>query len=304
MSLHPALAGMLESMQDSPLDISLMPAAQYRQIADSLIPPPRLPAISQVDDVVMNLPQGEINARLYKNTEAETPVVVYFHGGGWVCGNLDTHDALCRRLAELSGVAVLAVDYRLAPEHPFPAAAADAYAACVWVAENAASLNVNAEKMAVAGDSAGGNLAISACLQARAKAGPAISLQCLFYPVCDASLGSDSYREYSEGYFLTAKAMEAFWRHYGEQAANSPLASIALNSDFSNLPPAFISAAQYDVLRDEALVYAEKLRAAGVPVESDVVDGMIHGFASFQDWLEPAAQMLVRASAAIKKALL
>lgn len=304
MSLHPVLAGMLESMKDSPLDISQMPAGQYRQIADNLIPPSRLPVISQVTDLVMTLPQGEIHTRLYKNTEAVTPVVIYFHGGGWVCGNLDTHDALCRRLAELTGVAVLAVDYRLAPEHTFPAASDDAYAACVWVAENAQSLNINAEKMAVAGDSAGGNLAISACLQARAKGGPEICLQCLFYPVCDASLQSDSYREYSDGYFLTAKAMQAFWQYYGEQAMQSPLASIALNEDFSNLPPAFIATAQYDVLRDEALAYAEKLRAAGVLVESEVVEGMIHGFASFQDWLEPADQMLVRASIAIKKSLL
>lgn len=302
MALHPAIAPLLAQMNKSPLDICKLSAQQYRQIADNIIPPSREPALEVVEELQLELAGRTLAGRLYKSAAEKLPVIVFFHGGGWICGNLDTHDSLCRKLAQLTGAAVIAVDYRLAPEHAFPAAANDAFAACQWVLANADTLNVDASRMAVAGDSAGGNLAISACLQARGSE-VAIALQCLFYPVCDASLSSHSYREFSEGYFLTAQAMAKFWLYYGEAAKVSPLASIALADDFSNLPPAFITTAQYDVLRDEALAYAEQLRLAGVTVESEIVDGMIHGFSSFYDWLEPANDMLERAAVALKQAL-
>jgi acetyl esterase len=226
-------------------------------------------------------PAGEIPVRIYTpRGEGPFPVLVYFHGGGWVVGNLDTVDSLCRRLTNGVNCVVVSVDYRLAPEHKFPSASDDAYAAVEWVAENAASIHADSNRIAVGGDSAGGNLAAVAALMARDKGFPSFCYQMLVYPVTHHSFETDSYRDNAEGYGLTTNTMRWFWDHYlaNEQDGDNPYASPLLASDLSGLPPALVITAEFDPLRDEGEAFAERLRAAGVPVEAKRYDGMVHGF--------------------------
>jgi len=208
------------------------------------------------------------------------PVLVYFHGGGWVVGNLDTHDSCCRALAANAGSAVLSVDYRLAPEHKFPAAAEDAYAATCWVAEKGVSFDLDPARIAVGGDSAGGNLATVVCLMARDRSGPRLCHQLLVYPVTNYSFDTLSYRENAEGYYLTHEKMIYFWNQYlpDEASGRHPYASPLQAEDLAALPPALIITARYDPLRDEGEDYANRLRLAGVPVKLSRYESMIHGF--------------------------
>jgi acetyl esterase len=224
---------------------------------------------------------GEIPVRLYRPEGSEPPpLVVYFHGGGWTIGSLDTHDGLCRSLANRSGCAVLAVDYRLGPEHRFPAAVDDAMAATRWAADHAEELGVEPGRLGVAGDSAGGNLAAVVSLLARDAGGPRISHQLLVYPVTDLTRDWPSYQENGEGYFLTVRDMVWFEGHY----VRSPVdrkdwrLSPAVAASHADLPPAMVVTAEYDPLRDQGEAYGEVLRAAGVPVTVVRYPGMIHGF--------------------------
>jgi acetyl esterase len=206
--------------------------------------------------------------------------LVYFHGGGWVIGSIETHDALCRELTMEAGVVVVSVEYRLAPEHKFPAAADDAYAAVRWVAQHAAELGIDPARIGVGGDSAGGNLAAVVALQARDLGGPPLALQLLIYPITCDDLGTPSYVENAEGYMLTRADMAWFWSQYLSDPAqgDDPRVSPLRAGDLSGLPPAFILTAEYDPLRDEAEAYAARLEQAGVPVRMRRYDGMIHGF--------------------------
>ncbi|HAV61894.1 MAG TPA: hypothetical protein DCY13_05975, partial [Verrucomicrobiales bacterium] len=207
------------------------------------------------------------------------PGIVYFHGGGWVMGDLETHDTLCRHLANAAGAVVIAVDYRLAPENPFPAAFDDAVAAVRHVAEISKELGIDPGRLAVAGDSAGGNLAAAVCLHAREQGGPAIALQCLLYPVLDAGCDTAAYTAFADGHGLTRDKMRFFWKSYlGTASPENPYAVPLAAENLSGLPPALVLTAEYDVLRDEGEQFGKRLVAAGVEVEMIRCEGVIHGF--------------------------
>jgi acetyl esterase len=229
-------------------------------------------------------PAGGLGARLYVPFGATVPgpLLVYLHGGGWVLGDLDTHDATCRFLAREAGVRVLAVDYRLAPEHPFPAPLDDTVTAVRFAIDQAGRLGADPARIAVGGDSAGGNLAAAAArLLARAES-PAPAFQLLIYPITDLSRKRPSYQLFREGFFLTESQMDWYRDHYlpAPEAALDPRASPLLADDLAGLPPSHIAVAGFDVLRDEGEEYANRLRAAGVPVTVSRHTGLVHGFAN------------------------
>jgi len=263
--------------------------------------------VARVEDRTLPGPAGEIPVRVYapEGEEEPRPGVVYFHGGGFVMGSLETHDATCRSLANASGCTVVSVDYRLAPEHPFPAAPEDCYAATRWVASHGAELGIDPDRLAVAGDSAGGNLAAAVSLMARDRGGPALRHQVLIYPVADHGFDTPSYRENAEGYLLSRQLMEWFWGHYlaRESDADHPYASPLRAPDASKLPPALVLTAEFDPLRDEGEAYAERLRAAGVPTRLSRYDGMIHGFFSMAEAMEPGRRAVDEVAAALRRAL-
>ncbi|WP_404331859.1 alpha/beta hydrolase fold domain-containing protein [Mesobacillus maritimus] len=237
--------------------------------------------VGKVEDRRIPGPGGEIPVRIYTPVgEGPFPALVYYHGGGWVIGNLDTVEVPCRLLTNRANCVVISVDYRLAPEHKFPAAAEDAYAAVQWVVDNASSIGVDSTRLAVGGDSAGGNLAAVVALMAKDKGGPSIAYQMLIYPVTNHNFDTQSYKENAEGYFLTKDTMEWFWNHYlrNEEDGKNPYASPLLAEDLSGLPPALVITGGFDPLRDEGEAYAERLKAAGVTVEATRYDSMIHGF--------------------------
>ena len=263
-------------------------------------------ALQNVEDRSIPGPRGQIPIRIYTAEGAgKRPVIIYYHGGGWVVGNIETHDNVTRYLAKASGGIVVSVDYGLAPENPFPAAVDDAYAALQWVSENAESLGGDASRITVAGDSAGGNLSAIVSLRARDRNGPSIQCQALIYPVTNiSSLDTESYNNFATGFFLTKAGMEWFRSHYLPKTEDwvDPYASPLLARDHSNLPPAVLITAEFDPLRDEGEAYAEKLRQAGVPVEVARYDGMIHGFVSFVGLVGQAADALDLIAARVKQA--
>lgn len=238
-------------------------------------------SVHEVRDLAIPRGTQTLRARLFRPTETpELPVVVYFHGGGWVVGSIETHDAYCRSLANAAGVAVVSVDYRLAPEHRFPAAADDAFLATQWVHQHAASLGCAADRMAVMGDSAGGNLAAAVTLMSRDRGGPALRLQILIYPITDCDFSRGSYLEFATDYFLTRDNMIWFWEQYVGDLGGEPELHYAapLRAELHQLPPALVITAEYDPLRDEGEAYARKLLAAGGRVELVRFPGVIHGF--------------------------
>ena len=242
--------------------------------------------LARVEDLQIPSGRGSIAARLYSaNTTGRKAALIYFHGGGFVVGNLETHDAVCRSLAGESGAVVIAVDYALAPENRFPAAVEDAYAATLWIVENAGRLGLDGQRISVGGDSAGGTLAIVTAMRCRDAGGPALRSQVLFYPVTDlSSFDTESYRSLSEGYGLSRAAMIWFGAQYLPSAdfAQHPEASPLLATDFKGLPPALLITAEFDPLRDEGEAYARRLEGAGVPVQLSRYDGMIHGFVAMR----------------------
>ncbi|MEQ8328446.1 alpha/beta hydrolase [Parvibaculum sp.] len=312
MSLDPQAKALLDQLAadpDAPRLIDLPPEGgreMYRAMAGMLdlqgVP------IGKTEDRTIPGPAGDIPVRIYTPVAGggTGPALVYYHGGGWVIGDLDTHDALCRTLANEAGCKVIAVDYRLAPEHPFPAAIDDAYAAVKWVEANSSEIGIDPNGIAVAGDSAGGNLAAAVCLRAKAEKGPEIAFQLLIYPVTDAPRGTQSYKDFAEGYFLEAEGMDWFWNHYVLAAGADPKNPYAapLHADsFSGLPPAYVVTAGFDVLRDEGKAYAEALKKAGVDVEYVNYEGMIHGFFNLQGALDVSRDAVKAAAKALKEAL-
>jgi acetyl esterase/lipase len=223
---------------------------------------------------------GGVPVRIVWGTAASpAPVLVYCFGGGWVTGDLDSVEPSCRRLANAARCAVAAVGYRLAPEHPFPDGLDDCFAATSWVAEHAAELGLDARRPAIGGASAGAALAALVCLRARDRGGPALSSQLLVYPMTDYRSRTASLRECGDRYFLDARSVEWFWSLFLRDPRDADAAS-PLRHDLSGLPRALVLTAEYDPLRDEGELYAERLRAAGVPVEVERYDGMVHGFFS------------------------
>ena len=258
------------------------------------------------EDLVVPTPTGDVPVRLYRpeGAAAPAPVCLFFHGGGWVIGSVDTHDALCTALADRSGVVVVSVEYRLSPESPFPEPLDDCVAALRWVVDNAGDLGVDPARVAVAGDSAGGNLAAAVAIRARDEGGPALAFQLLLYPVVDHSFSQPSYVENAEGYFLTADAMRWFSAHYlGGADPTDPLAAPLHAPDLSGLPPALVLTGEYDPLRDEGEAYGARLQEAGVPTTVERHDGMVHGFVSMFALIERGATALDRSAAALRDAL-
>ena len=248
-------------------------------------------AVAAVKDRHLDTDHGPLLARVYWPTTGgeTTPIVCYFHGGGWVFMGVETHDRVCRRLANASGALVMSVEYRLAPEHPFPGPLDDCSAAIQWLADHGAELGGDPTRLAVAGDSAGGNLSAAVALRARAE-GPPLAAQVLVYPACDAARDTASYEANGDGYLLTARDMRWFWDCYlgpdGDPA--DPHASPLRAADLGGLPPTLVITAEYDPLRDEGEAFAGRLDAFDVPVELHRFDGMLHGFLGM-DALVPEA---------------
>jgi acetyl esterase len=262
-------------------------------------------AVAGVDDRTIPGLAGDLAVRVYTpHGEPPFPIVVWFHGGGWVVGTLDTYDTICRALAAAVPAVVVAVDYRLAPEHRYPAAVEDAYAATLWASRNAAELGGTQQRLAVAGDSAGGNLAAVVALGARDRGGPAIGFQLLVYPITDVGMDTASYRENADGYHLTAAGMRWYWDHYlGGADGTAPDASPLRAAFFGALPPALVITADHDPLRDEGEAYAARLRAAGVPAAVSRYPGMVHGFFRWRTVTPAADACLQEAAAAVRAAL-
>lgn len=308
MSLDPQVQGLLEMMAAAggpPLSTMSVEEARAGLIGmAALSGEPQ--AVGKVEDRVIPGPDGQIPVRIYTpEGTGPFPLLVFFHGGGWVLGNIDSHDAVCRALTNAADCITISVDYRLAPEYKFPAAPEDCYAATRWAADNASSCNGDATRIAIGGDSAGGNLTAVVALMARDRGGPKLVYQLLMYPVTDHyTLNTPSYQANSEGYFLTKNDMIWFWDLYvsSEDDTKHPHASPLQAQDLSNLPPAMVITAEYDPLRDEGEIYADRLREAGNQVTAKRYHGMIHGFVSFSGMVDQGKQAIEDAAAGLRKA--
>ena len=273
----------------------LSPAEARKQMLDLTPPVDPLLTVKRVEDRSIPGPHGEIPIRLYyPSGDLPFAVLVYFHGGGWVIGDLNTHHGFCHALAKTSSCLVVSVDYRLAPEHPYPAAVEDAYAAASWVAENSDAIHSDPDRFAVGGDSAGGHLAAVVALMARDRKGPRIDLQVLIYPITDCNFNTPSYTENKEGYMLTRDLMKWFWNHFieDEGEANHPYVSPLQAENLSDLPQALIVTAEYDPLRDEGEAYGKRLQEAGVKVVLSRYPGMTHAFIRMTAHLDKAKEAL------------
>ena len=307
MSLDPQMAAILGSLtsQGSP-DWSIMTPDILR--AASRMPPPEFPQpVGSVEDRVIAGAGGELAVRIYHPAAAAggLPVLVYFHGGGFVIGDLDSHDNLCRAFCEALPAIVVSVDYRLAPESRFPAAVEDAFSAVCWAAEQAVSLGGDPARLIVGGDSAGGNLAAVACQLAQREGGPAIAHQMLLYPVCDADLERESYQRLGRGYFLETEMMRWFWDLYLPDVAqrDDPRACPLRAGSLRGLPAATVVTAGCDPLVEEGNLYAQRLGQDGVPVLHREYTGVIHGFMSFIGMADKADQAFRDVVSAVQKAL-
>ena len=316
-ALHPQLVALLERAAKSPLPPYYevpAPVARrlYRDTRGALTPDP--PAVEAVQLLLAPGPAGPagpcgpVPVRAYRpkgaGKEEILPALVYYHGGGWVIGDLDTHDVVCRTLANGARCAVFSVEYRKAPEAPFPAGVEDSFAALAFLAGEAKKLAIDPKKIAVGGDSAGGNLSAVMALMARDRGGPALSFQLLIYPATDQRMGHPSIDGNGEGYLLTKKSMLYFRGHYLPNAADwtDGRASPLLAPSLAGLPPAFLMTAGFDPLLDEGRAYAERLRAEGVPTEYREYSDMVHGFITMGRVLDTANTALADCAQALRKA--
>ncbi|HXP73710.1 MAG TPA: alpha/beta hydrolase [Stellaceae bacterium] len=279
----------------------------YRAGRRILQPDPQ--KVAEMRDLEAPAPHGTIPLRLYRGIGTERgailPALVYFHGGGWVIGDLDTHDGVCRVLANAAGCAVISVDYRLAPEHKFPAAVDDAVAATEWIAAHAGTLGIDANRLAVGGDSAGGNLAAVVALVARDRGGPRLRHQLLLYPATDFVTSDDPQRERFEGFPLNVVTMNWFRDHYlrGPADYSDWRASPLRASDLRGLPPAYVLTVGFDPLHAEGEAYASRLRDAGVPVQHRHIAEQMHGFLTMGKIIAAARPATEQAAAAVRAAL-
>ena len=285
--------------------LSEFPAMEPDAVRELLAQAPpmevELAPLAKVEDRFIPVGKDEeIRIRVYTpHGQGPFPLFIYYHGGGWVIGSIEMTDASCRMIANQTGRIVVSVDYRLAPEYKFPVPVEDCYAALQWVYEHATDINANASNIAVGGDSAGGNLAAVVAMKARDEGGPAISAQVLIYPVTSLDYNTGSYQAFQKGFGLDRELMKWFGNHYvarKEDQTNKYVAPL-LADDVSKLPPAFVITAENDVLRDEGLAYAKRLRDAGVPVESMCEEGLVHGYFSnvliFSERIEAAIGKIV-----------
>ncbi len=301
MPLNPVVDAMLQQMAEAggPALHEMTPVegrAMYRMMNEGA----SKEDLASVSDESAN----GVPVRVYRPTlNTKLPCLVYYHGGGWVIGDLETHDSPCRLLARQTGCVVVAVDYRLAPEHPFPVPLDDCFTATQWVVDNAARLDIDAENVAVGGDSAGGNLAACVCIKAREQNGPSIVHQVLVYPVTDAAMDTESYVENADGYMLTRDSMVWFWDNYiGTHNKDNYLISPLKAEDLSDLPSATVLTAEFDPLRDEGESYGARLLAAGVATQVKRYDGLVHGFISTVDILDPAKEAVELIASRLKQA--
>jgi acetyl esterase/lipase len=307
--LDPQAQSLLEAMKAArqpPLFTLPAPDARRARRRQLVVDPPRVEIVKVEDDLVPG-PLGGIPLRWYWPSPKDgLPVTLYFHGGGWTVDDLDTHDHLCRRLASRSQAVVVSVAYRRGPEHPYPAAVDDAYAATQWVLAVGRERGVDPTRLAVAGDSAGGNLATVVALLCRDRRGPAVRFQALAYPVTDHwQAGRASYEQYAEGYTLSRDFMKWAFEHYlpdGFDRAD-PYVFPLRAADLSGLPPALIVTAEFDPLRDEGHAYAERLRAAGVAVEYVHLEDQLHGFLLQEAIVDRARQAVDHFADAIRRGL-
>lgn len=306
MPLIPEYEAMLAELRaaEGPAISDLAPA-EAREMYRLMRPAEPDLAVGQVEDTTVPGPAGDIRVRVYTPPGAGPfPVYVNFHGGGWVIGDLDTADAVCRGICREAGCVVVSVDYRLAPEHPFPAAVEDACAATAWVADHMDAVNGNG-RLAVGGESSGGNLAAVVCLRARDQGGPDIAFQLLAYPVVDCTFDRPSYQENGQGYLLELDTMRWFWDHYCPEAdaRRHPDASPLQAGDLSNLPPALVITAEFDPLRDEGEAYVTALQAAGVEAQAMRHDGLVHDFFATAHLFEASGNGLRQACSRLRQAL-
>ena len=309
MTLNPQVEALLAMMAGLPTpDYATISPAELRALNQPM--PLAAPAeMAEVRDLALDLPGRTIAARLYRpagtDAAAALPLVVFYHGGGWVLCSVETHDGTARALAAASGAAVLSVDYRLAPECPFPGPLDDCHDALDWAVAHAAELGIDPTRLALAGDSAGGNLAAAVAIRARDAGGPALRHQLLLYPVTDADFTRPSYlANGGGGYFLSTAMMQWFWGHYvGDATTPHDHAAVLRHGDLAGLPPATLLVAEYDPLRDEGLAYAEALAAAGVAVTTEQAAGMVHGFFSMFEAVPDAVPYIEHAGAALRRGL-
>jgi acetyl esterase len=270
---------------------------------------PEPPEVAEVRNLQAPAPQGDIPLRLYRGIGTERgaalPALIYFHGGGWVMGDLDTHDGVCRLIANAAGIAVISVDYRLAPEHKFPAAVDDAVTATEWIAAHGATLGIDASRLAVGGDSAGGNIAAVVALIARDRGGPRLRFQLLLYPATDFVVSDAPQRERFEGFPLNVVTMNWFRDHYlrGSGDYGNWRASPLRVPDLRGLPPAYVLTVGFDPLHAEGALYARRLQEAGVPVRHRHVERQMHGFLTMGKIIAAAKPATEEAAAAVKAAL-
>ena len=310
--LDPQARALLDLMvaRGVPPTHTLTPAAArqfFRDRRAATQPDPR--PMAEQRDLLAEGPQGPVRLRLYRphGVAAPAPALVYLHGGGWTIGDLDTHESLCTQLAEEAGCVLLAVDYRLGPEHRFPAAVDDALAALRWVRAQAVALGLDAARLAVGGDSAGGNLAAVAALALRDEGGdaPPLRLQLLIYPATDMRAVAPSHEANGEGYFLTRDSIAYFRAHYIEQPAHWDdwRASPLLHADLSGMPPALVITAGFDPLRDEGRQYADALSQAGTPTQYVCFERQIHGFITMGRVIDEAHSAIALCAHALRRAL-
>ncbi len=258
-----------------------------------------------VEELSIPGPSSEIPALLYRPSAADNlPMLIYFHGGGYTIGSLKSHDCVCKTLCVEADCIVISVDYRLAPEHKYPAAVDDCWAASRWLARNAKSLAGDSTRIAVGGDSAGGNLAAVVCLKAKQESAPSFVHQLLIYPGTDMSRSFDSHRLFGQGYRLTNELIAWFYDHYFETDSdiNHWQASPLNAPDFSGLPATFVLSAGFDPLQDENRAYAEKLEQAGVPTRYSHYEGMLHGFIAMPGFLDKAKEALSECASELRRA--
>ncbi|MBT6274922.1 MAG: alpha/beta hydrolase [Chromatiales bacterium] len=311
MPVHPQIQAIIDRVAElgiAPVHTLSADAARAQYIEMVNARPSEPATVAAVEKRTMPGAAGDVSVNVYRpavDRSGPLPLLVYFHGGGHVIGNPDTHDSVGRNLCAGAECVVVSVDYRKGPEHKFPAAANDCYAVTKWCADHADELGIDAAKIAVGGDSAGGNLAAVTTLMARDAGGPSLVFQLLVYPVTDYRCESDSYERYGTGYgVLEKKTMLWFQGHYLSSAADADnwMASPLKAASLANLPPALVMTAEFDVLHDEGVAYCEALAAAGVPAEHQEYPGMIHGFFALTPIVDDAGLAQANAAAALRKA--
>lgn len=307
MTLDPQVRALIDQFQSQiPESERELHVDNIRGISKLIYTRAHVEPIAEVLEEKIAGPGGDLALRIYKpDLKKPLPVLVFFHGGGWVFGNLEISDALCRSLANKAGCIVVSVDYRLAPEHVFPAALEDCYAATKWAGENAAFFGGDPYSIVVAGDSAGGNLAAATCLMARDRLSPKILCQLLIYPMISADFDSPTYLEFGSGYLFDRKQLMWCWDLYAPRVEErgNPYLSPLSSQKLENLPPAVIITAEYDPLRHEGEEYARKLREAEVTVIFKRFNGMIHGFLAWDEKIEQAKKAIIEISDALRLVL-